>query len=145
LRVFILATIVLVAACSGSSESTIDETEPVGEPPAPGDDPFYFKTMPAEAVPAEPAGSIGGEERRGNVDPTISFRCFSCVKICPETDPNCRRSDDVICGWGVHPEEGTASRLATAECDGALDVARDMPRFSTISGDCPRATCQMPE
>lgn len=143
---FVILILLGAVACSGSPDKTDEETELIGAPPPPSEDPFYFKTMPAEAVPASPTGSIGpDEEGRVAYDPAVSMRCFSCVKICPETDPTCRYSDDVICGWGVHPEESTAARLAEAECEGALDVAREMPRFSSIDGACPAATCQSPQ
>lgn len=146
-RAILLLFAMAVMGCSGGAEKPDEEPELIGAPPPPSEDPFYFKTMPAEAVPAQPSGSIGAEERqsRAAVEPASSVRCFSCVKICPEADRACERGDDVICGWGVHPDQSTASKLATAECDGALDVARQMPKFSTISGACPRATCRMPE
>jgi len=71
-------------------------------------------------------------------------QCFSCVKICPlDADPGtCPGNEDVICGWGAGPDVEVAKTRATAECDGALDMARDMPRWSRIEGDCPIASCR---
>ena len=74
-------------------------------------------------------------------------RCFSCVRICPVDEASrgaeCAGGErDVICGWGVHGREADAARLAKAECDGALDMARRMKTWSRIEGECPPATCR---
>ena len=73
-----------------------------------------------------------------------SQQCFSCVEICNVQDgrTRCEGREDIICGWGVHPERDTAARLATAECDGALDLARESTRYARIEGSCPAATCR---
>ena len=72
--------------------------------------------------------------------------CFSCVRICPVTDDGrlaCDEgADDLICGWGSHDEESEASRAAQAHCEASLDMARHMPNYSEIEGQCPRPTCQ---
>lgn len=71
-------------------------------------------------------------------------RCFSCVQICPMSDQsgNCSESkEDVICGWGTSSAQSDARKLAQAECNATLDMAREMPRFSRIDGACPAASC----
>lgn len=73
-------------------------------------------------------------------------RCFSCVRICPIAeggDATCEGGDrDVICGWGVHDNPEKARELARAECDGALDMARQTEQWSRIEGECPPAECR---
>src|SRR5690606_5543148 len=71
-------------------------------------------------------------------------QCFSCVKICPMRDgaPQCEgAAEDTICGWGSATKPDQAKQRAVAECDGALDMAREMPRWRMIEGACPVATC----
>lgn len=72
------------------------------------------------------------------------YRCFSCVRICPVSDASGDCSDskeDMICGWGTAMNASDATKLARAQCDAALDMAREMPRFSRIDGGCPVASC----
>lgn len=71
-------------------------------------------------------------------------QCFSCVKICmvEGEELRCDDREDVICGWGVHPQRATSAKLAQAQCDGALDLARDSRKLARIEGSCPIATCQ---
>lgn len=72
--------------------------------------------------------------------------CFSCVQICPLDQrgrPNCQdRADDLICGWGSHPDADIARETAKIHCDATLDMARQLPNYSDISGSCPIATCK---
>jgi hypothetical protein len=68
-------------------------------------------------------------------------RCFSCVRICPIEGDCASAKKDVICGWGTHSTRSQAARLARAECDATLDMARQMPVWSRIEGSCPPATC----
>lgn len=72
---------------------------------------------------------------------STSVRCFSCVKICPIEGDCASAKKDVICGWGAHSTRDQAARLARAECDATLDMARQMPVWSRIEGSCPAATC----
>lgn len=69
-------------------------------------------------------------------------QCFSCVRICPADGDCSKAKEDVICGWGVHEESQEAKRMAKAECDATLDMARQMPVWSEIAGQCPAATCR---
>lgn len=101
-----------------------------------------------EASEAEPPAEEREERPPSRPD---AVRCFSCVRICPigeasrsESSAECgaESNRDVICGWGVHEERETAEELARAECDGALDMAREMKTWSRIDGACPSAKCQ---
>lgn len=105
-------------------------------------------TPAVEASEAEPPAEE--REERPPSGPE-AVRCFSCVRICPigesprgESSADCGAESrrDVICGWGVHEERETAEELARAECDGALDMAREMKTWSRIEGACPSAKCQ---
>lgn len=78
------------------------------------------------------------------LEPT-GHRCFSCVRICAESDRTvgCTRSaQDIICGWGTSDSAEEAMALARAECDATLDMARGMPLYSRIDGQCPAASCR---
>ncbi len=151
MRNLLLTTLLLVAAafaisCGGGNETQKKESdEVIGKPPTPNEDPFFFVTMPAEAVAADPRGTIGAEKSTAppKADGT-STRCFSCVKVCPVEagETKCPQKDDIICGWGVHPQPDTAGQLAQAECDGALDLVRESPRWSRIEGACPPPSCE---
>lgn len=74
--------------------------------------------------------------------PVDQPQCFSCVRICPAEGDCDAAKEDVICGWGVHDERIEARRMAKAECDATLDMARQMPVWSEIAGECPVATCR---
>jgi hypothetical protein len=76
------------------------------------------------------------------VDGTV--RCFSCVKICPVEGGCDEAKRDVICGWGAHSTREQASKMARGECNATLDMARQMPVWSRIDGECPAATCRRP-
>lgn len=74
--------------------------------------------------------------------PPTTPQCFSCVRICP-TARGCDNTDeDVICGWGTHADAAQARQVARAQCDATLDLARQMPVWSRIDGQCPPATCR---
>lgn len=143
----------------------------IGRPPPPeDDDPFFARALPAEAVPADSSGRIGSSREPTEVapDPVVEApveedpveepvippehvdegrtACFSCVRICAVDDRGralCGEdNDDLICGWGSHRDVEEARRSASAHCDATLDMARQMPTYSEITGSCPRATCQ---
>lgn len=130
-------------AVPASSRGTIGD----GESPPP-DGPT---AVPDPAEPAEPAVPAAAEtepkrrsqERRAKRTPTGS-RCFSCVRICPETvsDADCGEDYDTICGWGRSDDRSVAAEIASAECDAALDLARSGSRYSKITGRCPAASCR---
>src|SRR5690554_2478838 len=69
-------------------------------------------------------------------------QCFSCVKICPLAGDCARADEDIICGWGTQTNISAAKELARAQCDATLDLARQMPVWSRIDGECPAATCR---
>ncbi|MFP4598630.1 MAG: hypothetical protein ACLFVJ_10290 [Persicimonas sp.] len=94
-----------------------------------------------ELASREPDDSTDRPDRSETAQPDQQ-QCFSCVRICPAEGDCDRAKDDVICGWGVHDDQAQASRLAEAECDAALDMARQMPVWSDIAGQCPAATCR---
>ncbi|MEZ4461054.1 MAG: hypothetical protein R3E66_15285 [bacterium] len=157
-------------ACSQPKNTRSDDIE--GRPPTAEEDPFFFVAIPANAQKVDTRGTIEMpaaktetverpvEAPDPKVEPTLraeatvpdrvpdrsppSAQCFSCVEICNVEggQTRCEGREDIICGWGVHPERETASRLATAECDGALDVARESTRYARIEGSCPVATCR---
>ena len=115
---------------------------------APAD--FSAVPQPASAIEAEPTPTNtppraqGERAASGDKSPDLPHKCFSCVRICPLSDRSgdCSQSrEDVICGWGTSPTETEAQRVARAECDATLDMAREMPRFSRIEGACPEARC----
>lgn len=153
----LFALIVLVLAACGGADTREEPETVIGSPPSPKDDPFFFVAMPAEAIPAATQGTIGDgeptpedvakpratEPDRGAAVET-GARCFACVRICPETvsDADCGESYDTICGWGRSTDRSVAAEIANAECNGALELARDGSRYSSISGQCPAATCQ---
>lgn len=71
--------------------------------------------------------------------------CFSCVQLCAANSSAADCSDapqDLICGWGTAPETEQAKVVARTHCNTTLDMARDMPMYSRIEGDCPPATCR---
>lgn len=72
--------------------------------------------------------------------------CYSCIRICPIDDDgyaDCGGGPgDLICGWGSHEDDEQARQMARAQCDASLDLARHMPNYSDIEGDCPPATCR---
>ncbi|AWV90464.1 hypothetical protein [Bradymonas sediminis] len=69
-------------------------------------------------------------------------QCFSCVKICPLSGDCAAGDEDIICGWGTQKQASVAKKLAQAQCDATLDMARQMPVWSRIDGQCPPATCR---
>jgi hypothetical protein len=71
--------------------------------------------------------------------------CFSCVRICPvgASVEACEAApENLICGWGTDESPAEARKMAHAQCEGALDLARQMPTYSRIEGACPQATCR---
>lgn len=154
----------MAAGCSTGEPVTEedDDREVVGRPPSQSDDPFEIMQTPAEARRAASSGYIGeGEAARASeakpeeekpdrrAGPS-EVRCFSCVRICPVDDgggtEGCGERDrDVICGWGVHGDRQRAGELARAECNGALEMAREMGQWRRIEGGCPPASCRSGE
>jgi len=164
----------LPSCTTGNGGKTKDDAtdEIVGRPPTSDDDPFANKALPADAIPASTSGTVGEPgrdpdrnpdnpptedtapavareaeptEKPENVEDERGYRCFSCVRICPDSDPtpDCSNTpENIICGWGASDVEPDAKRLARAECDATLDLARGMPRYSRIDGACPKATCR---
>lgn len=151
-----------VSCQSSGSEQQKDDQTVVGSPPSEEDDPFRIIQTPEDAEEAPSKGTIGDDSGdQAAAEPAQpqepppepkgpeEHQCFSCVRLCPTNDKGklvdgeCAASgEDVICGWGVHPDRSAARRMARAECDGALDLTREMPTWSTIGGKCPAATCR---
>ncbi len=166
----VLLVLFATTACqTASSPSERPADEVIGRPPPPEeDDPFFARALPAEAVPAEPTGQIGRpspppdpiepeeppvDERPVEEPPVEELpvsdgpreACFSCVRICPITngEPDCGPdTDDLICGWGTHSDLEQAQLSAEAHCNATLDMARELPTYSEITGRCPPATCR---
>jgi|GEM_PF-2533861 len=124
--------------------------EEVVEKPAPLPPP-----TPAEEAPEEPRievaarGELNAVSRPepAKTEPVIpetpaTAQCFSCVKICPLAGDCARADEDIICGWGTQTNISAAKELARAQCDATLDLARQMPVWSRIDGECPAATCR---
>ncbi|RAL24728.1 hypothetical protein DL240_00525 [Lujinxingia litoralis] len=108
----------------------------IGRPPPAAGDPFLQAALPPDAEPAEARGHI---ERTSPRTPA----CFSCVKLCKPGDltPECSDSpEDLICGWGAHPDDIAARERARAHCEATLDLARRDKGYP-IEGQCPPATC----
>lgn len=133
------------ASSTSSSGYIGPDEEAEEEQEADKESPETDESVAVETTRAEPEAT----ERKLPPKPEAGkgVRCFSCVRICPiETagrGADCSGDErDVICGWGVHETKADASRLARAECDGALDMARRMKTWSRIDGECPAATCR---
>jgi hypothetical protein len=129
-----------------SSGSIGVDEQPEGEADGTNGDPSEPSPSDSVAVRASEAAPSGDE-----TDPPASeseSRCFSCVRICSlEGDDGaaCEGGDrDVICGWGVHDRAEKARKMARAECDGALDIARQTEQWSRIEGECPPPECRDP-
>lgn len=129
---------------SESEAVVVEEKDPSSSDPVEPED--IEQSPRARVEPATPAPeTLESRVKQTEVakQPDV-YQCFSCVKICPESDPtsDCSRSqEDMICGWGVSQRERDAATLAQAECGGALGMARQMPTYREISGECPVATC----
>lgn len=127
------------AAPSGSigddEEEKADDSKDSQEPEGP--------EAPARAE-TEQDGPEKQPEPADSAEPPASEQpqCFSCVRICPAEGDCDSAQEDVICGWGVHTDSAEAKRRAKAECDATLDMARQMPVWSEIAGECPAATCR---
>lgn len=149
--------------CSSSPEATDDDMgEFIGAPPTDDDDALFRHALPAEAVPADATGRIGAATPdtddveppppvEEEIDPPPDLpegrkACFSCVRICPVdgsgTASCADGADDLICGWGSHDATEEASQTAEAHCEASLEMARYMPNYSEITGECPPATCR---
>ncbi len=101
---------------------------------------------PVRVSKAEPPDNKR-REKRDEMSEGRGVQCHSCIRICPLTDrggdPDCSAGErDVICGWGMHSEKKSARELAAAECNGALEMAREMKQWSRIEGECPPPTCR---
>lgn len=172
LAVFVVIAAVGQLACGGAQNTEESSDEVIGEPPSETADPFRIMNTPEEASPASATGYIAPEESDEEADEESQVamkaseaepserekeahepeeagevQCFSCVRICPvdagSSSADCSgKKRDVICGWGVHAERSAAERLARAECDGALDMARQTKTWKRIEGRCPPASCK---
>lgn len=171
LTLFSLLALTAAACTTSEPQRPVERDTFIGRPPPPeSDDPFFARALPAEAVPAEASGRIGGTTRptieapveapvevpvevpdeEVETPPHTQFEprsaCFSCVRICPVSSDGQTRcsddADDLICGWGSHPDREEARITAEAHCDATLDMARQMQTYSEISGQCPVATCR---
>ncbi len=121
----------------------------IGPEEGEGDDPSDESEEASEkGVRAAEADPPDEADRRAA--PDGGMQCFSCVRICPLSeasgDADCSGGErDVICGWGVHSERSSARQLAVAECNGALDLARETRQWSQIEGECPSPQCRPPQ
>lgn len=117
----------------GPSELQPSKVEPKVDPPARVD------------PPAEPDKGVAVRTNPPAEPGATSYQCFSCVKICPSSDTtsDCSRSkEDMICGWGTSQSIEESMTAARGQCDAALNMARQMPQWSEISGRCPVASCR---
>lgn len=83
-----------------------------------------------------------GQTRPASPKAPEPAQCFSCVQICPAAGDCAQADEDIICGWGTQKDTSEAQKLARAQCDATLDLARQMPVWSRIDGECPPATCR---
>lgn len=163
---WLLAACVLTAGCTQpGARRTSPRAGLVGKPPMAEQDPFAERTLPVDALEAPVTGVIGDEGGRSPASvpepepaPAVvarpaaaaspvdgEERCFSCVRVCPDTltVAECEeRNEELICGWGVDEDRQRARRMARAQCDAALNMSRQMRRYSEIEGDCPPAACR---
>ena len=118
--------------------------EPAPKPePSPAAVPPRVAPAPKEPVVALAPASPAAEQPEPDVP--SSHRCYSCVRICAQSDRSRDCSDsteDVVCGWGHSEERSDAKVLAQAQCDATLDLMRQTPQWSTIEGECPVASCR---
>lgn len=96
-------------------------------------------TKPAVAMVATPKATTPS--------PTKSKgpQCYSCVRLCPasDTSEDCSKSkEDLICGWGTAPSSEDAMKLAQGQCNAVLEMVRDGAQWSSVSGQCPVASCR---
>lgn len=122
---------------------TIGPDEPAPDQPAP-DEPAPDQPAPDQPAATQPAAAKPSPPSDEPTAPSTKHRCFSCVRICPLEGDCAEAKQDVICGWGTGDAADDAERLARAECDAALDMARQMPVWSRIEGSCPPPTCRGP-
>ncbi len=125
------------------------EPEPEPEPVELEPEPEPVEPEPEELAALDEPDRPERPERPVEDPPEIideKASCFSCVRICPVNDDGSTHcsdaDDDLICGWGSHDDAEEAKKTARAHCDATLDMARQMPNYSEISGTCPPATCQ---
>lgn len=134
---FALPAEVIPAEHSGIIGETEDE-RPVAAGP----------TSLPESVSVEPPRvdpEVLGPDVRGPEATPEQAACFSCVRICSlgaSVQDCASEPENLICGWGTHPERFEASKVAQAQCDATLDMARQMPIYSRIEGTCPPASCR---
>jgi hypothetical protein len=127
-----------VGKATGKSDDTSSE-EPTDDEQA--------NSEPVRVSKAEPPDDQQ-REKRDEMSERRGVQCYSCVRICPLTggsggSPDCSNGErDVICGWGMHSDKTSARELAAAECNGALEMAREMKQWSRIEGECPPPTCR---
>ena len=162
----ILALTVHFPGCASTPQEEEEQESMVGGPPRGDDDSLFRHALPAEAVAAEATGQVGVPDAPEDVDVPDAFEdvdvpddpgatpehpdgesaCFSCIRICPvdeEGRADCSDgSNDLICGWGSHGDSQRAQQMAQAQCDASLDMARYMPTYADIEGQCPPATCR---
>jgi hypothetical protein len=124
---------------ASESETAPEETSSVVESAKPVESPVEPRVE--RRVEPEVERPVARTERPA---PDRSVRCFSCVRICPESvsDRDCGDDYDMICGWGRSRDRSVSAEIATGECNAALDLARSGSRYSSISGSCPAATCR---
>lgn len=117
-----------------------EEAEPTSSPPEPDEEKNSIAAIAQPEIPdPEPAPEPEVPSNSGQAG------CFSCVQICPldHATPDCQNApQDMICGWGTAPDAEQAREVARAQCNVTLDMARDMPMYSRIEGECPPATCR---
>lgn len=109
-------------------------------------DAFASADTPGTDVDEEIRSPVEAPDEATRPTPDELASCFSCVKICPileDGSTDCPDGgDDLICGWGSHEFAEEARKTARAHCDATLDMARHMPTYSDIEGQCPPATCR---
>lgn len=167
--VCLLASYSLACASTPVSSTNGESDSVVGKPPPADSDPFAVTTLPADATPVAHQGTIDVDDSTSipavaNEKAAVKAlpaapspapvekrpepgqnACFSCVQICKteNTSPDCNNApQDMICGWGTAPELEQAKNVARAQCNATLDMAREMPMYSRIEGDCPPASCR---
>lgn len=114
----------------------------------PDDEPDEPKTVEETPKPTAEEPEFPDEEEVAPPPdlPDDKIACYSCIRICPIDDDGIAQCGDgpgdLICGWGSHDDGDQARQMARAQCDASLDLARHMPNYSGIEGNCPPATCR---
>ena len=120
---------------SESEAVVVEEKDP--SPPDPVKPEDIEQSPRARVEPATPAPeTLESRVKQTEVakQPDV-YQCFSCVKICPESDPtsDCSRSqEDMICGWGFCFEHNGLYHQEDWVLEAFLHILKELGTDGTI-------------